>query len=135
MTAKLAKQALDVGIVTHKGDEALAFYRDLLGFAQLDDIEMPGVGLIHRLQCGQSILRVLVPEEEPEDCAAEGGLTGRAGIRYLTLEVENLRDVVALAESAGIEITVSPIEARPGRLFAQLRDPVGNLVELAQTTA
>jgi len=132
MAARPAKPALDVGIVTADGERALAFYRDALGFEPAGELRLPGVGLIRRLRWGESLLRILVPESPPHGEAGEGGLAGRPGYRYLTLEVENLADAVAACEKAGARVAIAPFALRPGRRVAQIADPDGNLIELGE---
>ena len=51
MGVKVAKDAIDLGIVTTNGDAMLAFYRDVCGFKHEGDIAMEHVGIkvMHRL--------------------------------------------------------------------------------------
>lgn len=132
MPIEVAKPGIDVGIVSAAGEPLLAFYRDALGFEVLEPLVMQGVGTIFRLQCGQSILRILQPETPPSGNAADGGLDGRPGYRYMGLEVSDVRASVAIVEAAGGAVVLGPLEPRPGRLVCQVRDPDGNLIELAQ---
>ena len=132
MPIELTKQTLNIGIVTSQGERATAFYRDVFGLSPMDDLRLPGVGVIHRLSCGECVLRILVPEEKPDGDASEGGLSGRPGYRYLMFEVVDVRAAVAAVEAGGGSIVLAPLEPRPGRWVAQVRDPDGNLVEVAQ---
>ena len=45
MGVKVAKDAIDLGIVTTNGPAMLAFYRDVLGFVHEGDIAMEHVGI------------------------------------------------------------------------------------------
>ena len=58
MEVKVAKDAIDLGIVTTNGPAMLAFYRDVLGFVHEGDIAMEHVGIkvMHRLWFGQSLI-------------------------------------------------------------------------------
>lgn len=127
-----AKDALDVGIVSADGARLARFYEGVLGFEAQPELLLPGIGRIRRLAWGASVLRILQPEEVPTGDAAEGGLSGRPGYRYITLEVDDVASAVSACEQSGAEVATPLIEPRPGRLVAQVRDPDGNLIELAQ---
>ena len=127
----MAKPALDVGLVTADAEPLLTFYCELAGFERLDPLEIPNIGTIHRLACGESILRVMVPASAPEP-ADGAGFSARTGIRYLTLEVEDIEQAVEAARSHGGSVLLGPLELRPGRLIAQVSDPDGNTIELGQ---
>jgi len=131
MGAKMAKPALDVGLVTADARPLLDFYAGVAGFEILDPIELPNIGTIHKLACGESILRVMVPVEAPQpDESTSFSSTG--GIRYLTLEVDDIDAAAAAVEALGGSITLAPFELRPGRRVAQVADPDGNMIELGQ---
>ncbi|MCC7516328.1 MAG: VOC family protein [Pseudomonadales bacterium] len=128
MAVTLAKEALDVGIITNNGEKMLAFYRDVLGFAQEPSIPFPGLGTIHRLVCGNSILRIVAADNAVEQVAG-GAFASRNGIRYLTINISNLDQVVADCKAFGCAIAVDIRELRPGVRCCQLQDPDGNYVE------
>jgi len=133
MTAQLSKNALDVGIISADADRVVAFYRDVLGFAALGDIPFPGIGVVHRLRCGQSVLRVFEPDTTPtRDCRGSDNFYEATGLRYLTLAVSNLAEVVEAVRADGERVALEPTEIRPGVLAAQIRDPDGNWIELMQ---
>lgn len=127
-----AKDALDVGIVSADGARLASFYEQAFGFEPQAELVLPGVGCIQRLSWGESVLRILQPEEAPTGNAADGGLSGRPGYRYVTLAVDDVADAIAACERSGGEVAVALVEPRPGRLVAQVRDLDGNLIELAQ---
>lgn len=128
MAVTLTKEALDVGIITNNGEKMLAFYRDVLGFAQEPSIPFPGLGTIHRLVCGNSILRIVAADNAVEQVAG-GAFASRNGIRYLTINISNLDQVVADCKAFGCAIAVDIRELRPGVRCCQLQDPDGNYVE------
>jgi glyoxylase I family protein len=131
MGTRMTKPALDVGLISADAAPLLAFYAGVAGFEILDPLELPNIGTIHKLACGDSILRVMVPIEVPNKDDSTS-FSSTAGIRYLTLEVE---DVDAAAEAVlthGGTITLAPFELRPGRRVAQVADPDGNMIELGQ---
>jgi catechol 2,3-dioxygenase-like lactoylglutathione lyase family enzyme len=130
MTARLSKQAFDVGVVTSDVARALAFYRDTLGFAKDSEAQLPGVGRLYRLRVGESFLKLLVPEKPPAARAAGGGITGALGIRYVTFWLANLDETVEACRRFGAKIAVEPRPLRPGVRVALVEDPDGNTVEL-----
>ena len=65
MSPSMRKPALDAGIVTADPEPLLAFYRAVAGMELLEPLTLPNIGTIHKLACGESILRVMVPEKAP----------------------------------------------------------------------
>ena len=131
MGARMAKPAIDVGIVTADADPLLRYYGTVFGLTPLPGLEIPGVGTIHKLACGESVLRILVPETPPEPDRAPSW-SGRAGLRYLTLEVEDIAAAARATREAGGHVVLEPFELRPGRFVCQVTDPDGNMIEVGQ---
>jgi len=132
MAIALTKPGIDLGIVTGDGDAALRFYRDTLGFRQEPDTQFPGGGTMHRLWCGESLIKIVVPEKVPDSRPASGGPMGGTGYRYWTISVSNLQDLVDECKAGGYEVRVEPREVRPGVTIAMVEDPDGNWVEFLQ---
>jgi glyoxylase I family protein len=132
MALKTTKDSIDLGIITTNGPAMLAFYRDVLGLAHQGDMPMPGGGTMHRLLCGTSVVKVVVPEKAPASKPAPGGLAGGTGYRYWTISVSNLDDVVAAAKRAGRKIAIPRTKVRAGVEIAMIEDPDGNWVELLE---
>ena len=130
----MAKPALDVGLVTDDAAPLVRFYREVAGFDVLDPLELPNIGTIHKLACGESILRIMVPVKAPLRASSER-FSDTVGIRYLTLEVEDIAAAVAVVRAHGGSVALEPFELRPGRLVAQVADPDGNMIELGQGAA
>jgi predicted enzyme related to lactoylglutathione lyase len=131
MGSKMAKPALDAGLVTANAEPLLAFYQAIAGMELQPSLTLPNIGTIHKLACGESILRVMVPEKPPAPDTTES-FSAQAGIRYLTLEVTDIAASVEAVRSHGGSVTLEPFELRPGRQVAQVADPDGNMVELGQ---
>ena len=132
MPVQLTKPVLDAGLVTADGEAALRFYRDLLGLPEDGEVRLPGLGLVKRLRCGQSTLRILILEQPPAQRASTAGFASQSGLRYLTLTVANLDAVVAEVQAAGFPVPVPPRELRPGVRVAQIEDGLGTAIELMQ---
>lgn len=134
MGARMAKPALDVGLVSTNAENLLRFYEAVAGFERQPALTLPGIGTIHKLACGHSILRVLVPTTRPEPPEPDGAasFSSRSGIRYLTLEVDDIEAAVEAVRATGGSVTLPPFELRPGRRVSQVADPDGNMIELGQ---
>lgn len=134
MGARMAKPALDVGLVTADAEKLLRFYEAVAGFERQPALTLPGIGTIHKLACGHSILRILVPPTPPEPPESGGAasFSSRTGIRYLTLEVDDIEAAVEAVRAKGGSVALPPFELRPGRRVSQVADPDGNMIELGQ---
>jgi len=130
---QLTKSAIDLGIVVTDGPAALAFYRDTLGFRHEGDMPFPGGGTMHRLWCGDSLIKVVVPAKPPAARAATGGIPAATGYRYWTISVSNLKELADACQAAGYKVPVPARELRPGISIAIVEDPDGNWVEFLQT--
>ena len=134
MGIALTKEGIDLGIVTNNGEAALKFYRDTLGFKHEGDIPFPMGGTMHRLWCGGSLIKVVVPDPAPENTAAGGPITQSTGYRYWTISVSNLEELVAACRAGGYNVPIEPREIRAGVTIAMVEDPDGNWVEFLQTS-
>jgi len=133
MPLKLTKDSIDLGIVTNDPAKALAFYRDVLGFEDAGETPMPG-GMMHRLLCGTSTIKLVTPKKAPPATAPGGGIQGATGYRYWTISVSNLAELVQQCEAASVKVVVPITELRPGITIAIVEDPDGNWVEFLETT-
>lgn len=98
-------------------NEALAFYRDVLGLAVLPRPDFGFGG--HWLDAGGGQIHLMRAETVPE------------GGHHLAIRVEDLDAVVAELRTRGVVVGTVPHLPGAGRQ-AFLRDPSGNLVELNQ---
>ena len=131
MGIQLGKQAIDLGIITTNGEAMLAFYRDVIGLKVQGQMAMPGGGTMHRLLCGDSLIKLVVVASTPAS-AAPGGIQGGAGYRYWTMTVTNLTEMVTTCADAGASVVWTEREIRPGVRIAMVSDPDGNWVEFLQ---
>jgi catechol 2,3-dioxygenase-like lactoylglutathione lyase family enzyme len=129
MGVQITKQSIDLGIVTTNGDAMLSFYRDVVGLKYLREMPMPGGGgVMHQLQCGESIVKIVVLPQTPA-VAAPGGIQGATGYRYWTITVSNLQEVLDQCAAAGHKVLVKGKEIRPGVKIGMVADPDGNWLE------
>ena len=134
MAARLVKACLDVGLVTTKDAEADAvrFYEGVLGFVHDFDVPFPGMGIVKRYNCGDSVFRLFVLEKPAAHANSTDGLASQTGLRYITLTVSNLDELVGDAEQAGFPVISAPRLLRPGMRNAVIEDGMGVTVELMQ---
>ena len=132
MTVVIAKSAIDLGIVMRDAGAMTRFYGETLGLPKEGEMEMPGGVVMHRYQCGETVIKLLAPASTPEASNPPGGLGGGTGIRYLTISVSNLDEAEAECKAAGSNIVISGREIRPGVRICMMEDPDGNWVELLQ---
>lgn len=131
MAIELTKPSLDVGIVTRDFDRMMAFYRDVLGFPAEEPAVFPGIGTVHRLRVGDSILRLLNPERAaPVSDLPNEAVHSAAGLRYITLAVREMGEVIEACRRFGVTVARPPKEVRPGVVVATVQDPDGNWIEL-----
>lgn len=131
---KLQKNAIDLGIIAQDIEAMLTFYRDVVGLKFEAAIPFPGGGTMHRFNAGDSIVKVIELEPEPEAHAPAGGIRGATGYRYWTLHVENLEECVERVGAAGYRIIVPAREIRQGVSIAIVADPDGNWVEFLENS-
>jgi catechol 2,3-dioxygenase-like lactoylglutathione lyase family enzyme len=131
MGIQLAKPSLDVGIVTRDFDRMMSFYRDALGFPAEEPAVFPGVGSVHRLKVGDSVLRLLQPEQLPPASGLPNEAVHSAtGFRYITLLVRDMDGALEACRRFGATVARPPKEVRPGVVVATVQDPDGNWIEL-----
>ena len=142
MAVALAKDSIDVGIVVADADAALAFYRDLLGLELQNTVQMGDFITQYRLGCGASVVKLNVPAKAPPPMPPRTGpplqgLTELGGLRYFTISVTNLDDVVEQVRAAGHAIALETVTSTvvPGLRIAIVEDPERNLVELVEMSA
>lgn len=136
MELQLTQSAIDLGIVITDSEASLGFYRDLLGMVHEGDMPMPvgGGGTMHRLRCGDTLVKLVKFNDVPENRSVGGGIPGATGYRYFTIHVGNVEDVMAGCEAAGATVVVPVREARPGVTIGMVADPDGNIVEFVRYT-
>lgn len=130
----LSKPAIDLGIVARDGQAMLTFYRDVLGFVEEPSTPFHAGGVMYRLWCGESLIKIVVPEQMPEHRAQAGPIEAASGLRYWTMRVSNLAAIMAQCEQAGANIVVPITEVRAGVTIGMVQDPDGNWVEFVTYT-
>jgi catechol 2,3-dioxygenase-like lactoylglutathione lyase family enzyme len=127
--AVINKPIIEVGIIVRDSEKSLAFYRDVLGLPFLGDLEFPGTHMWRFDGGGGSVVKLLEMDPAPVAVSPAGDVSA-SGLRYLSLYVGNIRELVEECRAAGSTIAFEPTEFAPGTTFAMIEDPDGNRVEL-----
>jgi catechol 2,3-dioxygenase-like lactoylglutathione lyase family enzyme len=117
----------EVGIVS--GDTQLVtFLSEVFDLERLVPDEYP-VGTLHRLVTPGAVIKVMVPNDPPAAAESQPFMTMK-GLRYLTMRVQDLEEVLRRCRERGGGILLEPMEFEPGRRIAVIADPDGNTMEL-----
>ena len=85
-------------------DDALCFYRDQLGLAVSEIIEVPERGLrIAMLPCGEAILELMEPMGPESQITAFLEKRG-PGIHHVCLQVDDIKGSLAHLDQAGVRL-------------------------------
>ena len=127
-------KAIDIGIVTSNKESILNFYENILGFANEVQIPFPGLGTVNKISYGAGYIKVLVLDDKPSNTNPIGDFSISNGIRYITINLSNLDELITICSKNNVAIINSGMTIRPGVTVALIQDPDGNLIELMQTT-
>jgi lactoylglutathione lyase len=105
-------------------DEAVAFYRDVLGMRQLEYWTSPDGGEVVLLDAGRATLEISDLKNTAFVDEAEVGRHIGAHIR-VALEVDDSRAMTAAAVEAGAELVAEPTETPWQSLNSRLEGPGG----------
>jgi catechol 2,3-dioxygenase-like lactoylglutathione lyase family enzyme len=138
---QIANPALELAVITHRPEDMLRFYRDVLGFRYQMRLDFPspsgnqdlGVppGYQHRLEAGGMLIKLIhcpgadIRQDPPERAYAA------TGMRFLTVVVHNLLEAVETCRTGGGRILHEPSCYDGDVYYAFVADPDGNEIELA----
>lgn len=123
---------LQVGIVPVDLDASLAFYRDVLGLPYEGTRPVPERRTLHLFAAGDAVVKLLQTPDPPKHRAPGGTFADATGIRWITLDVEDLDAIVQRCTGAGVSLQLPPTALRPGLRVAIAEDPDGNAIELVE---
>ena len=125
-------RSVDIGFVSATA-ALVAFYQDVLGLETLEPRVFPD-GTVHRLALGTGALKVMVPAQEPDVSPRTVNFWDRAGLRYVTMWLDDLDAIVERWTAHGGTVAFGPLTIREGVRTALLVDPDGNTVEAMHET-
>jgi predicted enzyme related to lactoylglutathione lyase len=124
---------LRVVVTAEDYDEALRFYRDVLGLPEQAAFSSPG-GRVSILEAGRATLELADPPHADYIDEVEVGQRIAGPIR-IAFEVADARAATATAEAAGAEILAQPTETPWRSLNARLKAPAGLQLTLFEEQA
>jgi catechol 2,3-dioxygenase-like lactoylglutathione lyase family enzyme len=126
------------GVWVTDQDEALAFYRDVLGFEVRMDVTVPEFDNLRWLSVGlpgQDIVLQLTAFDAPHmDEATRDKIRDVLATGYnppLIFEVDDCRATIERLRERGVDITQEPVDQFYG-VDAGIRDPSGNSIRITQ---
>ena len=113
-------------------DEALRFYRDVLGLRQTEAYEGEGGARVAILEAGRATLELANPAQKRMIDEVEVGRAGVAPKYRVAFEVRNTAAVTDELVDAGAELIAPPVETPWRSLNARLGAPAGVQITIFQ---
>jgi catechol 2,3-dioxygenase-like lactoylglutathione lyase family enzyme len=113
---------LRVCVTAEDYDDALRFYRDVLGLQEV--AAFSGRGRVTILDAGRATLELLEPEHAEFVDEVEVGRRVAGHVR-LAFEVDDAREATARLAAAGAEVVAAPTRTPWSSLNARLEGPAG----------
>jgi lactoylglutathione lyase len=118
----MSVRELRVCVTAEDYEEALRFYRDVLGLREV--AAFSGRGRVAILEAGRATLELLEPEHAEFVDEVEVGRRVAGHVR-LAFEVEDAREATARLTEAGAEVVAEPTTTPWNSLNARLEGPAG----------
>lgn len=136
---KLRRPAVDIGIVVRNLDAMMRFYGEGLGFERVfsesppADV-LPPARTVQIYKAGNADIKLWHIHDGPPSPGPDERL-GQAGLRYLTMWIDDLKGTIAHLEELGFPVEDNPHRSVLGAALSLcfVRDPDGNYVELIET--
>jgi catechol 2,3-dioxygenase-like lactoylglutathione lyase family enzyme len=124
---------VEVGITVKDLDAATEFYRDIIGLEYLRDHKVPG-GVMRRFAHGDdAVVKLRLDDDPPTSANPPMGFSGGAiGMRYFTLQIDDVASAVERCNAAGLPVPRALTEHSPGVWYAIVEDPDGTWLEISQ---
>ncbi|MGD7789335.1 VOC family protein [Propionibacteriaceae bacterium Y1700] len=122
-------------VQVHDPDQALAFYRDVLGLEVRNDVANEGTRWITvgaESQPEVSIVLSNYVDGGPEDNELMAGLLAKGALNGVHFRTDDLATTFEQLVAAGAEIVQEPTEQFWGTKDCAVRDPSGNMVRIDQ---
>jgi uncharacterized glyoxalase superfamily protein PhnB len=125
-------------IAVNDHDEALAFYRDVLGFQVTNDVKFEGMRWVTVSLPEQPDVQIVLeppgadPNASPADRQVMQELLAKGmlrGVMFVTADCDAMFEHIS---AAGAEVVQEPIDQPYGVRDCAFRDPAGNLLRFSQ---
>ncbi len=125
-------------VLVNDSDEALAFYRDILGLEVRNDVARDAFRWITIGSASQpdvSIVLTNYVNGSPEDNDAVAAMIAKGALYGVHLQADDLDGAFQQLRSGGAEIAQEPADQPWGVRDGAVRDPSGNLIRIQQPPA
>ena len=124
-------------IAVHDHDEALAFYRDLLGLEVRTDVKYEGMRWTTVGSKDQDVSIVLEPpladpNASPADRKAMKELLAKGHLRAVNFSTDDCDATFERIRAGGGEVLQEPMDMPYGARECAFRDPSGNLIRFSE---
>ncbi len=126
-------------IAVHDHDEALAFYRDLLGLEVRNDVKYEGMRWTTVGPKGQPDVSIVLeppladPNASPADRKVMKEMLAKGLLRGVIFSTEDCDVTFEHIRAGGGEVLQEPMDMPYGARECAFRDPSGNLIRFSQT--
>ena len=125
---------MQVGIVPRDLARSLAFYRDEIGLPFTAALPVIEGRTLHLFDAGGGNIVKLLEQPAsapvPTEHAPAGPFQRATGVRWITLDVDDIDAVMARCAGRPVQLPVT--ELRPGLRVSIVEDPDGNAIELVE---
>src|SRR3981081_1309509 len=131
----------DCFISVHNHDEALAFYRDLLGLEVRNDVKYEGMRWTTVGPKGQPDVHIVLQPARPDPTASQADrkvmkeLLAKGLLRGVIFSTEDCDATFEHIRAGSGEVLQEPMDQPYGVRACAFRDPSGNLIRFSQPEA
>jgi predicted enzyme related to lactoylglutathione lyase len=121
-------------------DEALAFYRDVLGLEVRNDVSFEGMRWVSVGSPSQPDVEIVLeppladPNASPEDRQTMAELLAKGLLRGVIFRTDDLDATFERIQASGAEVLQEPMDMPYGVRDCAFRDPSGNMLRLNQAS-
>jgi catechol 2,3-dioxygenase-like lactoylglutathione lyase family enzyme len=126
-------------ITVHDPDQALAFYRDVLGLELRNDVASEGFRWVSLSPPSQPDVEIVLAEPHagrpPADGDALLGLLTKGSLNGVIFRTEDVDGTFEKVRASGAEVLQEPTDQFWGVRDCAFRDPSGNMIRISQARA
>jgi len=128
-------------IAVHDHDQALAFYRDVLGLTVRNDVRFEGMRWVSLTPPLQPELEIVLeppgahPNASPADRKALDDLLAKGMLRGVLFATDDCDATFEQIRASGAEVLQEPIDQPYGVRDCAFRNPSGNMIRFNQSKA
>lgn len=116
-----------IGIKVKDSESSIRFYREILGLAIVDTVDVWGKKFTF---VGNDTIQIEIEQANPGDIQANPSTM--TGLNHFSVVVNDIHRFVGEARSKGADVLMEPFHPRPDRFTTFIRDPDGVLIQVIQ---